>query len=374
MIVVIGAGLIGLGIAFELASRGADVRVIEARAPGAGASWAGAGMLAPYTETISSQPFAALCEESLARYPAFIASVRERSGIDARLHLDGIVEAAYDIADVARLRTRVATLRARDIDARWLDAGEAHMLEPALGAGTLGAAYSASEGHVDNRRLGRALHAAAVALGVRIEAEAGEVALEADPRRVLGVRGSSGFIPARVVVNAMGAAGARLAGVPERARVDVVAVKGQMLALAMPRRLVRRVLWVPGAYLVPRDDGRLLVGATVEPGAIDIRITARGIASLLDAALRALPALGDLTVSETWAGLRPGTPDGLPYLGATELGGYIVATGHYRNGILLAPATASAIADLIEERPGAATKLAAFSPGREHGALAASAN
>ncbi len=374
MIVVVGAGLIGLGIAFELATRGAAVRVIDARRPGAGASWAGAGMLAPYTEAIPSQSFATFCADSLARYPAFVAALRECGGVDARLHLDGIVEAAYDAAGVKRLRTHVAGLRACDVDARWLEAGEAHMLEPALGARVLGAAYSASEGHVDNRRLGRALHAACVALGVRIEADAGEVTLEADARRVLGVRGPSGFVPATAVVNATGAWSARLAGVPERARVAVVPVKGQMLALAMPLGFVRRVLWVPGAYLVPRDDGRLLIGATVEPGRDDVRVTARGIASLLDAALQALPALGDFTVAETWAGLRPGTPDGLPYLGETELGGYVVATGHYRNGILLAPATAAAIADVLEARPGAAGRLAAFSPRREHGAFAATAN
>ena len=374
MIVVVGAGLIGLGIAFELASRGADVRVFDAAKPAAGASWAGAGMLAPHTEAIASPAFADFCVDSLARYPAFVANLRARGGVDARLHLDGIVEAAFDDTEVARLRAHVAALSARGIDARWLDASAAHVLEPALGARLRGAAFSRSEGHVDNRRLGRALEAACIALGVRVDAGVGDVALEADTRRVLGVRGPDGFFAADVVVNATGARGARLAGVPARARVAVTPVKGQMLALATPRGFVRRVLWVPGAYLVPRDDGRLLVGATVEPEADDVRVTARGIATLLDAALAVVPALGDFTVAETWAGLRPGTPDGLPYLGETTLGGYVVATGHYRNGILLTPGTASAIADVLEARPGASARLAAFSPQREHGAYAASAN
>ncbi|GAC1544364.1 MAG: glycine oxidase ThiO [Vulcanimicrobiaceae bacterium] len=373
MIVVVGAGLIGLGIAFELASRGAAVRVLDAGRPSSGASWAGAGMLAPYTESLPSPPFAAFCAESLARYPAFVAALHACGGVDARLHLDGIVEAAYDAASVTRLRAHVADLSARGIDARWLGAAEAHMLEPALGAGALGAAYSTREGHVDNRRLGRALEAACLARGVRIDADTGPVTLEADARRVLGVRGPEGFIPASAVVNATGARAAHLAGVPERARVPVVPVKGQMLALAMPVGLVRRVVWVPGAYLVPRDDGRLLIGATVESGAEDVRVTARGIAALLDAALRGMPALGELTVAETWAGLRPGTPDGLPFLGESELGGYVVATGHYRNGILLTPATAVAVADLLQGRPGAATRLDAFSPQRRHGAFAVGA-
>jgi glycine oxidase len=140
-----------------------------------------------------------------------------------------------------------------------------------------------------------------------------------------------------------------------------------MLALAIPKAFVRRVLWIPGneivahPYLVPRDDGRLLVGATVEPGASDTRVTARGIGALLDATLAAMPALGDFAVAETWAGLRPGSPDGLPSLGETSLAGYFTATGHYRNGILLAPATAHALADVLEGKDARA--LAPFAPG-----------
>lgn len=365
MIVVIGAGLIGLAIAYELRSRGANVRVIDAREPAAAASWAGAGMLAPHTEEIAHPAFAAFCAESLARYPAFVTGLHTIGGVDARLHLDGIVEAAFDDADVARLRGRVAERVARGIAAQWLEPHDAHRLEPAFRASIRGAAYSPNEGHVDNRRLGRALRAACEALGVRVDAFAGDVALEADARRVLGVRGPRGFIPAETVINAGGAWAANLAGVPAAARVPVTPIKGQMLALAIPRDFVRRVLWVPGAYLVPRDDGRLLIGATVERAEFDVRVTAQGLRSLLDAALGALPALGEFAVAETWAGLRPGTPDALPYLGATSLGGYVLATGHYRNGILLTPATAHIIADLVEGKAGASTALAPFAVGRE---------
>ncbi len=361
MIVVIGAGLIGLAIAYELRSRGGNVRVIDAREPGAAASWAGAGMLAPYAEHIAHPAFEALCVDSLARYPDFVARLYADGGVDARLHLDGLLEVASNDADVARLRALVAGRAARGIAAEWLEPHDAHRREPALRANVRGAAFSPTEGHIDNRRLGRALRAACDALGVRIDAFAGDVALEADARRVLGVRGPQGFIAADTVVNAGGAWAARLAGVPPKARVPVVPVKGQMLALAVPRDFVRSVLWVPGAYLVPRDDGRLLIGATVEPAAgFDVRVTAQGVRTLLDAALGALPALGTFAVAETWAGLRPGTPDELPYLGSTPLGGYVVAAGHYRNGILLTPGTASGIADLIEGKPGAAATLAPF--------------
>jgi len=360
MIVVIGAGLIGLGIAFELARRGADVRVIDAREPGAAASWAGAGMLAPYTEDVPHPAFAAFCADSLARFPAFVNSVRAASGVDPRLALDGILEAAFDAAGVAGLRARP--------HARWLERDEARMLEPALGAQVLGASLSPAEGAIDNRRFGRALRAACEAFGVRVEAHAGPVALEADARRALGVRGPAGFIPADVVINAAGAWAGELEGVPPEARVHVFPVKGQMLALAVPAGLVRRVTWVPGAYLVPRDDGRLLVGATVEHAGFDVRVTASGMRALLDATLAAMPSLGDFSVAETWAGLRPASPDGLPYLGATALGGYLVAAGHYRNGILLTPATAAALADVAAGRPAPA--LAAFAPGRAREAAA----
>jgi len=364
-VAIVGAGLIGLSIAYELAGRGASVRVVDAREPARAASWAGAGMLAPYTESIASHEFEAFCAESLALYPRFVNALREQGGVDARLHLDGIIEAAYDDGDEARLRARVADLAVRGVAARWITRDEAHAFEPALGASVRGAALTETEGHVDNRRLGRALRAACERRGVRIDENAGDVSIEADARRVLGVRGPDGFIPADAVVNAAGAWAADLGGVPENARVPVVPVKGQMLALAMPRGLVRRVVWVPGAYLVPRDDGRLLVGATVESAGFDVRVTARGVRTLLDAALAALPALADLTVAETWAGLRPGSPDGLPFIGATALGGYFVASGHYRNGILLAPATAVLVADVIEDR---SSGIDAFSPRRDDGA------
>jgi len=354
VIVIIGAGLIGLAIAFELATRGASVRVLDARAPGKAASWAGAGMLAPYTEALVSRSFEELCVRSLALYPRFVEGVRAAGGVDARLRLNGVLEAAYDDAQERRLRAHAEALAARGVAARFLERDETRFMEPALGPGVRGAAYSAAEGSVDNRRLGRALQAACSALGVRIDAPGGDVALEADARRVLGVQTRAGFAAAQTVINAAGAWAGIVDGVPAHVRVPVTPVKGQMLALAMPRGLVRRVTWVPGAYLVPRDDGRLLIGATVENAGFDVRVTAAGTRALLDAALAALPVLGDLAVAETWAGLRPGTPDGLPYIGATALTGYVVATGHYRNGILLAPATARGVADLVEGRPDGA--------------------
>jgi glycine oxidase len=184
------------------------------------------------------------------------------------------------------------------------------------------------------------------------------------------VRTAHGFVAAPIVINAAGAWAGTLEGLPEHARVPVTPVKGQMVALGTSRGLLRRVLWVPGAYIVPRADGRMLIGATVERADFDVRVTAQGVRTLLDAALRAVPALGDLAVTETWAGLRPGSADGLPFIGATALDGYFVATGHYRYGILCAPATAHLIADAVQGRSSSAY-ADAFSPLRRAERLSA---
>jgi len=362
MIAIVGAGLIGLALACELARRGAEVRVFDRAEPGRGASWAGAGMLAPFTEELHEPAFERLCTASLERYPAFVARLAELGGVDAYLDLSGILEVAFDETERLRLRGRAAALAARGIAARGLDASEAVRLEPSLSRATLGGCFVASEGAVDNRRLGRALLAAAMALGVRVDVT-GTVALESDARRVRGLRTAAGFVAAETVVNACGAWAGELDGVPAEVAVPVVPVKGQMLALAVPAGLVTRTIWGAGVYGVPRRDGRLLVGATVEAAGLDVRTTAGGQHDLLAGLLRALPSLRDLAVTETWAGLRPGTPDGLPYLGASSLEGYVLATGHYRNGILLTPITADVVADVIEGRPPA-VPIEAFAPSR----------
>jgi len=372
VIVVLGAGLIGLGIACELARRGEAVRVLDTGETGRGASWAGAGMLAPGTEGVATGSFADLCRDSLRRYPAFVARLRDEGGVDSRLRLDGILDVAFDEPGELRLAARLRDERATGADVEFLDARRAREIEPGLAPNVRAAVLARGEGAVDNRRLGRALDAAARALGVRLETGVGSVALEADGRRALGVRTDLGFVGADVVVNALGAWAGALPGVPLEATVPVVPVKGQMLALAVPLGGLARTTWVPGAYLVPRDDGRLLIGATVEPAAgFDRRVTAGGIRMLLDAALAAVPGLAERSVAETWAGLRPGTPDDEPYLGPTALANYVVAAGHYRNGILLAPATAFGIADLLLGVPR--PDLAAFSPARAHAPAAANA-
>jgi glycine oxidase len=346
-VIVVGAGLIGLSIAFELAERGASVRVYDRGEPARAASWAGAGMLAPYTERITNQALLALCEASLHEYPGFVQRICDASAVDAHLRLDGVLYAAFEDEGFDALRRHAEQLVARGVDCEMLDRASTLGAEPWLGAGVLGGLLKRTEGNVDNRRLGRALIAACQARGVRVE-QSFSIYAECDRRRALGVRTDRGFVGARAVVNACGAWAAELRGVPQTCIPPIEPIKGQMIALGVPAGFVRRATWVPGVYLVPRDDGRLLIGATVESTGFDEHVTAEGIHELLHAALAAAPSLGAFTTTESWSGLRPGTADGLPFLGPTPIEGFFLATGHYRNGILLAPATARLIADAIE--------------------------
>jgi glycine oxidase len=311
-VIVLGGGIIGLGVAWELARRGAQVTLLERDAPARAASWAAAGMLAPRTEQIADAPLRALALESLRLYPDFAADLLEASGIDIHLRLHGILD-LRPLADEPR-----------------------------------SAVFSPDEGQVDNRLLGRALTEAADRAGVRIRRNCAATALVCSARRVTGVQTEAGFLAASSVVNALGAWAGALPGVPEPFTVPVRPVKGQICAVQTPPGYLRCVVWMTGGlYLVPRDDGRLLVGATVEERGFDDRVTAGGIHHLMSGLLRVMPGAANFAIGETWAGLRPDTPDGRPYIGLSELEGYVLATGHYRNGILLAPVTARCIADAI---------------------------
>jgi glycine oxidase len=348
MIVIIGAGLVGLSAAYELAKRGADVRVVEANESAASASWAGAGRLAPFTESNGGQEEEDFLATALGLYQVFVKELHKRTGVDPYLRIDGVIEVAHDEAAVVRLRDRAEALVARGIHAHWFEPDEVRRLEPFLGPATLGASLIEDEGQIDNRELGRALRLACVDVGVQLEERTGPVSIETDERRVLGVRTGMNFVAAEAVVNAAGPWAGELGGVPPEVRISITPVAGQLLTLRMPHRLVTRALSVPGAYLIPRTDGSLVVGETVEEAGFDVRIDPAATQRLHDAAVRAIPSLADLEVETAWAGLRPRTPNGRPYIGATALEGYYVAAGHYRNAILLAPATALAIANVIE--------------------------
>jgi glycine oxidase len=345
--VIIGAGIIGLSIAFELAGRGASVQVFDAAEPAKAASWAAAGMLAPRTEALTDTWMQALCEESLALYPRFAAEIAEEGGIDPHLRLNGILHAAFSADALERLQRRSVALCAQGYGARILSREDTLLAEPALGKRVAGALLVEGEGQVDNRRLGRALAAACRSRGVRLKTDTRVLRVDGNARCVLGVKTELGYVGAGAVINAAGAWAARLEGVPQSCVPQVRPIKGEMLAIEIPVGFMRHTTWVENAYLVPRADGRLLVGASSVDAGFDARVTAGGIERLLRSAIEAAPALGAFTITETWAGLRPATPDERPVLGETALAGYYLACGHYRNGILLAPVTARILADAV---------------------------
>jgi glycine oxidase len=367
-IAVIGAGITGLAVAYELRKRGADVSLFDQAQAARGTSWASAGMLAPYKEAEADQALLRLGQYSLEHYPTFVQELREISGVDVWLRRDGHIELAFDASDAERLERMSIAIKNAGGRTSILSRQETLLCEPLVSRDVIFALCRDDEGQVDNRRLGRALVAACQKLGVRIYTNVDGITLKTNGRRVLGISSNTGFLGTRTVINAMGPWAGQLAGVPDSITVPVRPVKGQILALAMPSHAIRRVIWAADIYLVPRQDGRLLVGATVEEVGYDTRVTAQGILNLLRCATRTAPALGNFAITETWAGLRPATHDARPYLGSTALDGYLIAAGHYRNGILLAPATAMILADLIEGRQ-TALDIGAFSPTRVAGAI-----
>ena len=349
-VAIIGAGVVGLGIAWRLASR-ASVAVFDRGQAGGGASHAAAGMLAACCEAEpGEEALVALGRESQARWPGFAADLLRASGIDVELRREGTLVLALTSDDQGELGHRLEFQRRLNLPLEWLSAAATRAKEPHL-AGKIAGAVSSPEDHqVDNRKLVQALRIAAQAADVAIHEHCPVKEITVQGGRATGVKLEDGTTaPADIVVLAAGAWSRGIAGLPPDRRPPVRPVKGQMLALRMDANapLLNHVLWAPNAYLVPRRDGRLIVGATVEEKGFDETITAGGVMALLDAAWRAVPAIEELAIEEIWVGHRPGSRDDAPILGLGPLEGLFYATGHHRNGILLAPVTADAMARLI---------------------------
>ena len=352
-VAIIGAGVIGLGIAWRLAAKGAAVAVFDRGVAGAGASHAAAGMLAACVEAEpGEEALVALGRESQARWPAFAAELLAASGTDVELRQEGTLVVAFTADDQARLNHQLVFQHRLGLPLEWISAAETRRREPHLAGKLAGAVFSPQDHQVDNRKLASALRTAAQAAGAAINEHRPVAAISSSGGRVDGiVLADDTRIAADVVVLAAGARSRELGGLAPELRPPVRAIKGQMLSLRMDPTapLVNHVLWAPGAYLVPRRDGRLLVGATVEEKGYDDALTAGGVLTLLEAAWRAVPAVEELPIDEMWVGHRPGSRDDAPILGGAPLAGLIYATGHHRNGILLTPITADAIARLVLE-------------------------
>lgn len=363
-VVVVGGGIVGCALARSAALAGLTVDVVERGRPGGEATRAAGGMLSPFGEAEGPGPFLELGLESLRLYPAFVRSVEEESGRDVGYLECGKLELALDEASEGRRRRHLAWLRERGEAARWLEPEAVRDREPALLRELRGALLLESEAQVDNRRLGPAVAAAAEVAGARIRAgrRVQRVALEG--ARVTGVELDDGSrAPSAKVVVAAGAWSGRLEGLPRP--LPVRPVRGQMLALDPGPDTLSTVVDTSRAYLIPRRGGPVVVGSTMEEAGFRAEPTAEGIAGLLGAAVEAAPGLAGASLVETWAGLRPGTPDDLPVLGADpDVEGLFYATGHFRNGILLAPVTAACLTPLLTGEGRPPVELAPFRPDR----------
>jgi glycine oxidase len=370
-VVVVGGGAIGLACAWRLAARGAAVTVVDPD-PGGGASGVAAGMLAPVTEArIGEEPLLRLNLASWSRWPAFAAEVEQASGQPIGYREDGTLVVALDADDRAALDDLADRHRAMGLEVTALRGRDARRLEPGLAPGVRAGLHAADERSVDPRALVAALRTAAVGAGASIvEVPAERIVTSPAGDAVTGVVvAPSMLVEAPAVVLAAGCRSASLAGLPAGVRPPVRPVKGQILTLRQPAgtplvgRTLRGLVRGSSIYLVPRDDGRLVAGATVEERGWDTTVTVGGVYELVRDIVTLVPGLDDTELVEARAGLRPGSPDDLPIVGASAIEGLVVATGHYRNGILLTPVTAEGVAAAVLGESGP-DELAACDPRR----------
>jgi len=353
-LLVIGAGVIGLSCAWRAAEDGRRVTVLDP-APASGASWVAGGMLAPVTEAWpGEEELLELGVAAVHRWPEFAAELEAAAGRPAGLRTDGTVVAATGSGDRAELDSLAGFLARLGREVERLSGRELRRLEPALGPDVRGGLSVPDDLAVDNRVLLAALRAAAERAGVEFVPRAARAVLD-DGGRVVGVRTDEGDLAAGAVLVAAGADSAGLHpvldGLVRPVKGEILRVAHRAGAFPPPRRTVRALVDGRPVYVVPRDDGGLVIGATQAELGFDRQVTVGGVRDLLRDAERILPGIAEYALLESAAGLRPGSPDNLPLVGASGPEGLLVATGHHRNGMLLAPVTADAVAALLRGDP-----------------------
>ena len=346
--VIAGGGLIGGAIALELALAGVRVAIFERGEPGQEASWAGAGILSPAPENPATIPLVPLGKASMALYPDFVARVQEISGQDVGFRAKGALEALFSRDTARELSTHVALHHGLGLKAEAISAEDARELEPALSPEVEAAVLRPDEASVDNRALTHAVLEAARKSGAEIFPHREVQGIWRDTNRCAGLLLKGEKIEAQWTIIAAGSFSASIAGVGSYAPVRPA--KGQMISLRSERVKIERVLWSDKIYLVPRNDSRILAGATVEYVGFDKKVTAGALQKILSGAMELAPDLASARVEETWAGLRPDSPDHLPILGPVDIDGLLLATGHFRSGILLAPITARLVREWVTEQ------------------------
>jgi glycine oxidase len=361
-VIVIGAGIIGCAVGRELARRGAGVKIFEARSVGAGATQASAGVLAPYIEAHDRGPLFTLTVRSLEMYDRFVEEAAYESGIAVEYRRCGTLEVATDAASAQRLM-QMAVAYAGAGGMRWLDRTTVRAEEPSLPDSIEGALLVPEHGYVGVAALTEALAWAALRHGAQLEAAHRVTGVRPDGSKLLVATEDGSLWRADQVVVAAGSWSAHIAG--DAVARSVRPIRGQLLRLRWPGDQLSRIIWGPDCYLVPWQDGTVLVGATVEDVGFDERATAAGVRDLLDAVCELLPDAWRATFVEARVGLRPATADGLPIIGRSpSLPSLVYATGHYRNGVLLAPLTARLVGDIVIERRADDPLLWTVDPGR----------
>ncbi|MEV6794608.1 glycine oxidase ThiO [Streptomyces sp. NPDC051320] len=375
-VLIVGGGIIGLVTAWRSAQRGLRTTVVDP-APGGGAAQVAAGMLAAVTELhYGEQVLLGLNLESARRYPAFTAELAEASGQDLGYRTCGTLAVALDADDRAHLRELHALQQRSGLASEWLTGRECRRLEPMLAPGVRGGLRVDGDHQIDPRRLAAALVTACERTGVDFRRDRVSELTLSGGRATGVVLAAGGALGAGQVVLAAGSLSGKLAGVPDDVLPPVRPVKGQVLRLTVPKafapflsRTVRAVVRGSHVYLVPRENGELVVGATSEELGWDTTVTAGGVYELLRDAHELVPGITELPLTETRAGLRPASPDNAPLLGPTALPGLHLATGHYRNGVLLTPVTGDVMAEFLTtgELPAAAAPFTPrrFSPARQ---------
>ncbi|HEV2828267.1 MAG TPA: glycine oxidase ThiO [Pyrinomonadaceae bacterium] len=359
-VVIIGGGVIGLSIARELARRGErEVTLVERGELGAEASWAAGGMLGPQVEADRPDDFFRLACASRDLYPEFAGALLAETGVDVELDKTGTLYLGFTSSDELEMRRRFDWQVKAGLQIEWLAGDEARQLEPNISPHVRCALRFPNEYQVENRRVLQALAVSTRKLGVSLVTNCTVNSVRSEKGKVAGVETSSGFIGSPVVIVSAGAWTSQITP----AHVQIDPVRGQMLCFNA-HQFARHVIYSPRGYLVPRRDGRLLAGSTSEHAGFDKRVTDDGAQSIKSMAFEIAPRLADFSLIDSWAGLRPRAEDNFPVLGPDEeVAGLSYATGHYRNGILLAPITAKLLADSIIENT-APTVLRSFSPQR----------
>ena len=355
-ILIIGGGVIGLGIGWQLAKAGASVSIYEQAEAGRAASWAAAGMLAPLAEahTEKSELLKLGCQ-SLALYPQWVQELEADAEMSIGYRVEGTLIVGLEPDDTHQLRHLHTSQQDLGLDVEWLTGRAAREIEPALSPRVTAAIRCESDHQVDNRLMVKALQRAYQKCGGTLHENNTVESIQIENGIATGIKTRDGEKHnADIIVLSAGCESDQIQGLPDAIRPPVRPVKGQMLALQMEagitvKNVIRtvRARYPTSVYLVPRTDGRLIVGATSEEMGFDTRLTAGGVFELLRGAWEAVPGIYELPLLETWTGLRPGSRDNAPILGKTPVENLIYATGHYRNGILLTPITAYEISKLI---------------------------